>query len=139
MTITRRIITATAAAMLAGLTVSTATTAWADQAMNGHYTVTQNGTTWDLYFTPCGDGCASAAYSDGTPVGQAQLANGQWTLDMTRDAACNDGTVVPSGSQSHLVWDANTLAGTDTSTWKPGVCPNDARTGTDTIQLTQVP
>jgi hypothetical protein len=67
MTVTRAM---AATAMLAGLAAGTASTAWAGPSdrtpqMSGHYIETdtsENGqtTTSDWYFTPCGDGCASA-------------------------------------------------------------------------------
>jgi hypothetical protein len=141
MAITRRI---AAAAMLTGVAVGTAITAWADTTMNGHYNQTLTNatgqtTTNDWQVTPCGDGCASIV-SNGKPLGQARLANGQWTMDATGNARCNDGTSVASGIQAHYVWDANTLTGTGTATLKPGVCPADtARTGPFNIQLTQAP
>lgn len=67
----------------------------------------------DWNFTPCGDGCASLV-SNGTPVGQARLVNGQWTTpEAAGDIHCPDGTLVPNASSAHMVWDPNTLAGTD--------------------------
>src|ERR1700722_2290817 len=58
MTITRGI---AAAAMLAGLAVGTASAAWADTTMSGHYIRTETGQsgqseTADWYATPCGNG-----------------------------------------------------------------------------------
>jgi hypothetical protein len=69
MTFTRGI---AAAAMLAGLAVGTASGAWADPRMSGHYTWTSTSPTGesssgDYYFTPCGDGCASVASTPGGP------------------------------------------------------------------------
>jgi hypothetical protein len=140
MSVTPRI---AAAAMLAGLAVGTTSTAWAAPTMSGHYIETATNSdgqsvTNDWYFTPCGDGCASLATAPGGQAsGHAQLANGQWTIDVPMTAHCRDGTVVPSGDQAHFVWDANTLAGTDAATYKPGVCPADARTATYNLQLRQ--
>jgi hypothetical protein len=80
MTITRAI----AAAMLAGLAVGAASTAWADPpTMNGHYVriVTNakgQAVTNDWYFTPCGEGCAQLT-TPRLPRHGWSTANGQWT------------------------------------------------------------
>ncbi len=115
MTITRGL---AAAAMLAGLAVGTAGTAWADTTMSGDYIMTETSeggrpATNDWNFTPCGDGCASLV-SNGIPVGQARLVNEQWTSpEAAGDIRCPDGTVVAHASSAHMVWDPNTLAGID--------------------------
>ena len=77
-----------ATAIFAGLAVGTASAAWAETTMSGHYlrieTDPQTGQseTDDWYATPCGDGCASLADTPGGPaLSQARLVNGQWTLD----------------------------------------------------------
>src|SRR6516225_8580974 len=85
MTVTRAM---AATAMLAGLAVGTASTAWASPSdrtpeMSGHYVETdtaQNGqtTTGDWYFTPCGAGWASAANTPGGRSMQVQLVGGKW-------------------------------------------------------------
>jgi hypothetical protein len=85
MTITRAL---AAAAMLAGLAVGTASIAWADTTMSGHYIMTETGKGGrpiinDWNFTPCGDGCASLV-SNGTPVGQARLVNDNGQLQRRR-------------------------------------------------------
>ncbi len=128
MTITRGI---AAAAMLAGLAVGTGSTAWADTTMSGHYTWTTtaphsgHSTSGDYYFTPCGDGCASAASTPGGPaLGQARLVHGQWTMDGTWPVGCPDGTSVPVSY--HDTWDQNTLAGTDALTYSVPACGNPA-------------
>lgn len=124
MTITRGL---AAAAMLTGLAVGTASTAWADTTMSGHYIMTETykdgrPVTNDWNFTPCGDGCASLV-SNGIPVGQARLVNGQWTSpEAAGDIHCPDGTVVPNASSAHMVWDPNTLAGTDQITLTVPAC-----------------
>jgi len=80
MTITRGF---AAGAMLAGLAlVVTAPVSTADP-LNGHYIETEtypdgHQVHSDWFITPCGDGCASIK-----EVGQANLVNGQWTLDGT--------------------------------------------------------
>jgi hypothetical protein len=142
MTITRGF---AAAAILAGLAVGTASTAWSDTTMSGHYirTVTNPTTgqsrTNDWYFTPCGDGCASVV-STGSPLGQARLVNGQWTMDATVDVPCTDGTVVPRASQNHFTWDPNTLAGTTQVTDTLPVCGNPVGyQQTNNFQLRQAP
>ena len=126
MTITRGL---AATAVLAGIAVGTANTAWA-VTMSGHYiytstnpTTNQSRTT-DWNFTPCGDGCAFVAIPGG--VSQARLVNGQWTLDATVDAQCTDGTVVREASHNHFTWDPNTLAGTTEVTDTVPACGNPA-------------
>jgi hypothetical protein len=141
MTITRGIAVAATSAATA---VGAATPASATPVMSGHYIETTTNsagqsTTNDWNFTPCGDGCASVVSANGYAMGQARLVNGQWTLDTTVTASCNDGTMVPSGGHAHYVWDANTLAGTDVSTWNSGVCPADPPSATLNIQLRQSP
>jgi hypothetical protein len=131
MTVTRGIAAAT---MLAGLAAGTASAAWAAPTMSGHYIFTSTNTTTgvsipaDWYFTPCGDGCASVAYTPGGPAaGQARLVNGQWTMDTPADAVrCPDGTEVAKALSSHDTWDPNTLAGTDALTYNVPACGNRA-------------
>jgi hypothetical protein len=150
MSVTRAI---AATAMLAGLAVGAAGPVWADpqdphdrtkNQMSGHYIKTEtavNGqsTTQDWYFTPCGDECASfAATPGGQPAGQARVVNGQWTLDITTDAACFDGSLVPNAEFSHYTWDSNTLAGTAQFTLKAPACGRPAGyQQTDSVQLRQ--
>ncbi len=124
MTITRGL---AAAAMLAGLAVGTAGTAWADTTMSGHYIMTETSeggrpATNDWDFTPCGDGCASLV-SNGIPVGQARLVNGQWTTpEAAGDVHCANGTTVPNAGSARMTWDPNTLAGTDQITLTAPAC-----------------
>jgi hypothetical protein len=140
MTITRAI---AAAAMLAGLPVGAASTAWADPpTMNGHYirTVTNakgQAVTNDWYFTPCGDGCAQLTTP---PTAQAQLVNGQWTMDLVSDAVCPDGSTVPAARGAHYMWDPNTLAGTVQITVNVPACGEAVgQIGTAKLQLRQAP
>lgn len=151
MTITRGF---AATAMLAGLALGLAAPATAQYQMNGHYVETQsdpstgqplvvNGQpiTNDWYFTPCGDGCASVSGAQGgQPVGQAQLVNGQWTLNTTDNADCPDGTSVPGAYGGHRAWDPNTLAGTVQVTVNTPACGSQAGVNwTNNIQLRQAP
>ena len=109
-----------ATVIFAGLAVGSASAAWAETTMSGHYirieTDPQTGQseTDDWYATPCGDGCASLASTPGGPaISQARLVNGQWTLDSAiHTLNCPDGTVVPNAVSAHYTWDPNTLAGT---------------------------
>jgi hypothetical protein len=141
MTVTRAI---TATAMFAGLAIGTASTAWADQTMSGHYIKTQTSqdnsqsATTEWYFTPCGDGCADVTSSSAQPS-QAHLVNGQWTMDQTgATARCADGTDHPGIGTIHYTWDPNTLMGTAQATYTAAVCDLPAGyTQTDNIQLTQ--
>jgi hypothetical protein len=81
----------------------------------------------DWYFSPCGDGCASAAHTPGgPPVGQAHLVNGQWVLETTDAAECPDGTVVPNAVAGRRTWDPNTLAETVQTTGILPACGNPA-------------
>jgi hypothetical protein len=146
MTITRGL---AATAMFAGLAMGTAGTAWAeaDQTMSGHYIETETGasgrsTTNDWYFTPCGDGCASATRTPaGAALGQARLVNGQWTIDVTGETViCEDGTQVPNALSAHYTWDASTLAGTVQLTANVSECGAPAgHQKTNSVQLRQAP
>jgi hypothetical protein len=141
MNVTRGI---TVAALIAGVASGTASTAWADQTMSGHYTKTEttqvNGlqnTTYDWYFSPCGDGCANVTVN-GTP-GQAHVVNGEWTMDFpVGNVTCADGTFNPASRTAQYTWDPNTLAGTAQVTTTAAVCGLPAGyTFTDNIQLRQ--
>ncbi|MBV8965071.1 MAG: hypothetical protein JO191_02730 [Mycobacteriaceae bacterium] len=117
-----------AAAICAGLAIGLAAPASAAPTMNGHYIATatnsagQSGTD-DWYFTPCGDGCASAANSPGgQPFGQARLVNGQWAIDFVSGALCADRSIVPNAQSNHYTWDPNTLAGTQEFTYNVPAC-----------------
>jgi hypothetical protein len=145
MAITRGI---AAAAILAGLAVRTASPAWADQTMSGHYieteTVARTGLqllTNDWYFTPCGDGCASlAATPGGQTWAQARLVNGQWTMDRNGDDHCPDASVVPDAFSMHFTWDPNTLAGTVALTFIVQSCGRPVGQATQhNIQLRKAP
>jgi hypothetical protein len=136
-----------AAAILAGLAVGTASAAWADTTMSGHYIATStnprnnNSATNDWYVTPCGDGCASVV-SNGSPLGQARLVNGHWTMDGlgTGPVRCPDGTIVPHATSSHYTWDQNSLAGTFAVTYSVPACGLPAGTSdTANLQLRQAP
>jgi hypothetical protein len=137
----------TASAFLAGLALGLAAPAgaWgpavpapfpADFQTNAHYIETQinpqtnqpfmikgHPVTNDWFFTPCGDGCATAARTaGGKSLGQANLVNGQWTLDTTDGADCPDGTSVPDVVSAHRSWDPNTLAGTISTDGRKAAC-----------------
>jgi hypothetical protein len=108
----------------------------ADFNDNAHYTETQiNPKTMQpftvhgqpvvnqWFFSPCGDGCATAARAaGGQSLGDAHLVNGQWVLDTTDGAECPDGSNVPDAIAAHRTWDPNTLAGTVLTTGKEGAC-----------------
>lgn len=144
MTITRGF---TATVIFAGLAVGTASAAWADTTMSGHYIRTETGQsgqseTADWYATPCGDGCASIADTPGGPeLTKARLVNGQWTLtSVLHTLACPDGTVVPNAVSGQYTWDPNTLAGTVQLTNKVPACGNPAGyQTTNSVQFTQAP
>ena len=145
MTITRGF---AATVIFVGLAVGTASAAWAETTMSGHYLRTetnprtgQSGTD-DWYATPCGDGCASLAPTPGgRAISQARLVNGQWTLDSAVHAlTCPDGTVVPNAVSAHYTWDPNTLAGTVQLTSNVPACgvPAGEQTTND-VQIRQAP
>jgi hypothetical protein len=136
-----------ATVIFAGLAVGTASAAWADTTMSGHYIRTETGQsgqseTADWYATPCGDGCASIADTPGGPeLTKARLVNGQWTLtSVLHTLACPDGTVVPDAVSGHYTWDPNTLAGTVQLTYNVPACGNPAGyQATNAVQFTPAP
>ena len=144
MTITRGF---AATVIFAGLAIGTASAAWADTTMSGHYLRNEAGQsgqlgTADWYATPCGDGCASIADTPGGPeVSKARLVNGQWTLaSASHTLACPDGTVVPNAVSGQYTWDPNTLTGTDQLTYKVPACGKPAGyQTTNSVQFTQAP
>ena len=145
MTITRGF---AATVIFAGLAVGTASAAWAETTMSGHYIRTETSPQTgqsdinDWYATPCGDGCVSLASTPGGPVlSQARLVNGQWTLDSAVHAVvCPDDTVVPDAVSAHYTWDPNTLAGTVQATYNVPACGNPAGyQTTNDVQISQAP
>jgi len=145
MTITRGF---AAAAILAGLAIGTASAAWAETTMSGHYIRTETNPQTgqsesdDWYATPCGDGCASLAPAPGAPaISQARLVNGQWVLNSAvHTLNCPDGTNVPNAVSAHYMWDPNTLAGTVQVTYNVPACGNPAGfQTTNSVQLSPAP
>ena len=140
MTVTRSF---AVAAAFAAVAVGAATPASAAPEMSGHYTVTETAagdrsTTNQWYFTPCGDGCASAANTPGGRSSQVQLVGGKWKMDTTDPAQCPDGTQVPNALSAHYTWDPSTLAGTVQTTADTTECGDPAGyQATDKIQLRQ--
>ena len=135
----------TASAFLAGLALGLAAPAGAapapfpaDFQTDGHYIGTQidpntgqpltiegHPVTNNWYFSPCGDGCTSAAHTPGgPPLGQYNLVNGQWVMDTTDEAECPDGTRVPNAIAAHRTLDPNTLTGTIQETSIQPACGN---------------
>lgn len=133
--------------MLAASAVALSAQAVADPDMSGHYIATNtrpDGPTEnnDLYFSPCGDGCADVSHTAGGPSHtQARLINGQWTMDdPAGEVACEDGSKVPDALAAHSVWDPITLQGTVQITAKVPECGNPVGTvETDSLQLSQAP
>jgi hypothetical protein len=130
-----------ATAMVAGLALGLAPHAAAAPVMSGHYVMTLTNpttdqtTTDDWHFTPCGDGCASVQ-----PWGQARLINGKWTLDTTNNALCRNGITVFQAEDAHYVWDPNTLSGTVQLTGKNTACGRPlGYTFTGNVQLRSAP
>jgi len=132
-----------ASALFTGL--ATALAAPASSDMNGHYTYTETeaagqAANSDWYVTPCGDGCASVAFTPGGPTKQAHIVDGQWVLDSTDNLECEDGTSVPNATTAHFTWDPNTLAGTVVSTDVVPVCGEQpGHQETNNMKLVLVP
>jgi hypothetical protein len=144
MTITRGF---AAIVIFAGLAVGTASAAWAETTMSGHYIrseidpQTGESEADEWYATPCGDGCASIASTPGGPaISQARLVNGQWTLtSAVHTLTCPDGTVVPNAVNAYYTWDPNTLAGNVQLTYEVPACGNPAGyQKTNFVQLWQI-
>jgi hypothetical protein len=136
------------AAPVVALGVGAVAPASAAPVMSGHYIETDTApstgqtTTTDWYFTPCGDGCASGAFTPNGPAKtQAKLVNGQWKMETGPDPIlCTDGTKVPSALSSFYTWDPNTLAGTAQSTYQVPACGNAVGTQqTVNLQFRQAP
>ena len=144
MTLTRAI---AAAAMLASLAVGTASAAWAETTLSGHYIRTETDPLTgqsvidDWYATPCGDGCASLSAPGGPALSQARLVNGQWTLDSAiHTLMCPDGTLVPDAVSAHYTLDPNTLAGTVLLTYQVPACGIPAGSVlANNVQLSRAP
>ena len=137
MTITRGF---AAGAMLAGLAlVVTAPVSTADP-LNGHYIETEtypdgHQVHSDWYITPCGDGCATIK-----DLGQANLVNGQWTLDGKGGVSCEEGGDVHDAINYHYTWDPNTLDGTTQITNNVQACGNPpGYQETNKLHLQQAP
>jgi hypothetical protein len=137
MTITRGV---AASAMLASLAlVVTAPVSTADP-LNGHYIETEtypdgHQVHSDWFITPCGDGCASIK-----ELGQANLVNGQWTLDGKGGVSCEEGGDVHDAINFHYSWDPNTLDGTVQITNNVQACGNPpGYTETNKLHLQQAP
>jgi hypothetical protein len=135
MTITRGL---AGAAMLAGLAVGTASTAWADPpTMSGSYILRipplPDG---GFDFTPCGPGCAKASASYGTT--EAHLVNGQWSMDDNNPGGvrCVDGSTHPT--VFHMTWDPYTLTGQRSGTQTEAACGSPAGAALPTRQLTWI-
>jgi hypothetical protein len=123
-----RVVAATA--VLAGLAVPTATTAWADTpTMNGSYTVTSTapgGTamTTDWSVSACGEGCVYV--KAGAGGSQARLNGNEWSMDTMNDLRCADGTYTQFATNAHMTWDATTLAGTNEINYFMPACGHPA-------------
>jgi hypothetical protein len=129
---------AAAAAVAAGAAAAPASAA---PVMSGDYVLAETTpagqtTVTDWNVNPCGDGCVDIKAGVGTS--RAQLANGQWVMDMFDNVRCSDGTRVPYAANAHLTWDPNTLAGTDQQVYMQAACGRPAGyTQTNRIQLKQ--
>jgi hypothetical protein len=133
-----------AIAMFAGLAVSMAVPASAANTLSGHYTETEtypdgHSVNTDWYFTPNPDGSAAVAGSPtAQPWGQAQIVNGQWTVDGSGGVDCEQGGDVPHAIHFHYTWDPNTLAGQVQITNNIQACGNPpGYQETNQMQLTQ--
>ncbi len=109
--------------------------------MSGDYVLAETNpagqtTVTDRNINPCGDGCADIKAGAGTS--RAQLVNGQWVIDMFDNIRWPDGTRVPYAVNAHIMWDPNTLAGTDQQVYVQAACGRPAGyTQTNQIRLKQ--
>ena len=90
--------------------------------LDGHYTATAtypdgHQVHCDWFFTPCGVGCSSVK-----GLGQANLFNGQWTLDGQGGVSCEEGGGVHDAMNFLYAWDPARLAGTVVLTTTVPVC-----------------
>lgn len=121
---------AAATAVLAGLAVPAASTAWADTpTMNGSYTLTSTSPggkamTTDWSVSSCGDACVYV--KAGAGGSQARLIGGQWVMDTMDDLRCADGTYTQFATNAHYTWDPNTLAGTNEISYFMPACGHPA-------------
>jgi hypothetical protein len=137
MTITRGL---AAGAMFAGLALVLTAPVSAADPLNGHYIETETYPDGhqihdDWYITPCGDGFAQIK-----ELGQANLVNGQWTLDGSGGVSCEEGGDVPKAIHFHYTWDPDTLAGNVLITNNVQACGNPAGyQETNQLQLALAP
>ena len=115
-----------AGAMFAGLAlVLTAPVSSADP-LNGHYIETE---TYPTVTRSTTTGTSSPAVT-GAPsikeLGQANLVNGQWTLDGKGGVSCEQGGDVHDAINFHYTWDPNTLDGNVQITNNVDACGNPA-------------
>ncbi|SPM31937.1 hypothetical protein [Mycobacterium terramassiliense] len=110
--------------------------------MMGHYVFTETKaghnyvTDWNV--NPCGEGCIDIKAGNG--ISRAQLVDGRWVLDMFDNVRCADGVRVPYAANAHIMWDPNTLAGTDQQVYTQAACGQPAGyTETNPIQLRATP
>lgn len=121
---------ATAAALaLGGLGVCLASPAWADDRLDGDYAFSDGATTntWNIttQCSPEGLCAGTVSGSTGLLVQIRKAVGGPWTVerhDVPSGWTCADGSSRP-GDLTYS-FDPATLAGTLTTTAKPGVCPD---------------
>jgi hypothetical protein len=116
------------AAMLAGLAVGTASTAWADPPpMSGTYIMTAGTPPKELTltFTPCGPTCTQFTNEKGQTA-TVNLVNGQWRTSFTDNTTHITDCDATVPAVNNLSWDPYTLAGQLTVTLSAPACGHQA-------------
>jgi hypothetical protein len=123
-----------ATAVFAGLALGAAGPAWADgPTMSGSYNETSTSpdghsvvTSWTV--NPCASqpngGCVWVkAGAGGNP---AYFTDGHWVLDGMGDLSCADGSYHQLATTTHVVWDPDTMEGTNQITYIAAACGHPA-------------
>ena len=116
-----------AAVVLAGTAVATASPASADERLSGDYTFINGpvSNTWSIETQCNAEGTCGGTISSSTGLLEQikRLAGGPWTVerqDVPNGWTCPDGSI--GAADLMYSFDPATLAGTLSSTSKPGVC-----------------
>ena len=136
MTITRGV---AAGAMFAGLALGLPAPMSAADPLNGHYIETE--TYPDGHqCTTTGTSLPAVTAASIRDLGQANLVDGQWTLDGNGGVTCEQGGDIPNAIDYHYSWDPNSLAGTVKITNNEQACGNPkGYQETNQLQLAPAP
>ncbi len=112
---------------LTGIAIGSASPAWADERLDGAYTFVDGATTntWSIttFCNPEGLCGGSLSSSTGLIAKISRVAGGPWTVerhDVPNGWTCPDGST--GGADMVYSFDPASLAGTLSSTSKPGAC-----------------